>query len=128
MLDYKKDRLDYGEMLIPPEGYTLTKSIAATYSLDLNTLLSIPIALFYAQTMEGAGEGERIQLLEAIQRCPEVLRIYHQKGRIQVPRNQNRLYGLLEDCVIGVKPRSADSSFHPKVWILRYETDDGPAR
>ncbi len=128
MLDYKRDRLDYGEMLIPPPGYRLAKAIAATYSLDLNTLLSIPIALFYAQTMEGAGEGERIQLLEAIQRCPEVLRIYHQAGRIQVPRNQNRLYGLLEDCVVGVKPRSADSSFHPKVWVLRYESDDGPAR
>jgi hypothetical protein len=45
-----------------------------------------------------------------------------------VPRSHNRLYGLLEDCVIGVKPRSADSSFHPKVWILRYESDAGPAR
>ncbi len=128
MLDYKRNRLDYGEMLIPPQGYRLAKAIAATYSLDLNTLLSIPIALFYAQTMEGAGEGERVQLLEAIQRCPDVLRIYHQKGRIHVPRNQNRLYGLLEDCVIGVLPKNADSSFHPKVWILRYETDDGPAR
>lgn len=128
MLDYKRNRLDYGQMLIPPRGYRLAKAIAATYSLDLNTLLSIPIALFYSQTMEGTGEGERIQLLEAIQRCPNVLRIYHQKGRIHVPSNQNRLYGLLEDCVIGILPKSADSSFHPKVWILRYETDDGPAR
>jgi hypothetical protein len=42
-LDYKEDRLDYGEMLVPPEGYTLAKAVAATYSLDLNTLLSIPI-------------------------------------------------------------------------------------
>jgi hypothetical protein len=72
MLDYKGDRLDYGEMLFPPEGFRLVKAIAVTYSLDLNTLLSIPIALFYAQTLEGIGEGERIQLLEAIQRCPEV--------------------------------------------------------
>ena len=128
MLDYRRNRLDYGEMLVPPEGYRLARALAATYSLDLNTLLSIPIALFYAQTLEGTGEGERIQLLESIQRCPEVLRIFHQKGRIQVPRNQNRLYGLLEDCVVGVLPKSADSSFHPKVWMLRYETDDGPAR
>lgn len=128
MLDFKRNRLDYGEMLMPPPGYRLARAVAATYSLDLNTLLSIPIALFYAQTMEGGGDGERIQMLEAIQRCPEVLRIYHQAGRIQVPRSHNRLYGLLEDCVVGVKPRSADSSFHPKVWILRYESDDGPVR
>ncbi len=128
MLDYKRNRLDYGEMLIPPQGYRLAKAVAATYSLDLNTLLSIPIALFYSQTLEGTVEGERIQLLEAIQRCPDMLRIYHQNGRIQVPRNQNRLYGLLEDCVVGVPARGADSSFHPKVWILRYEADDGPVR
>ena len=26
MLDYKRNRLDYGEMLIPPQGYRLTYS------------------------------------------------------------------------------------------------------
>ncbi len=128
MLDYKKNRLDYGEQLIPPTGYRLKRAVAATYSLDLNTLLSIPVALFYAQTLEGIEGGERVQLLEAIQRCPEVLRIYHQAGKIHVPRHQNRLYGLLEDCVVGVPPRDVDSSFHPKVWVLRYEPEQGPAR
>lgn len=128
MLDYKKNRLDYGEQLMPPTGYRLQRAVAATYSLDLNTLLSIPIALFYAQTLEGSGSGERVQLLEAIQRCPEVLRIYHQAGKIHVPRNQNRLYGLLEDCLFGVLPKDENSSFHPKVWLLRYEQDEGPAR
>lgn len=128
MLDCKRNRLDYGEMLIPPQGYRLAKAVAATYSLDLNTLLSIPIALFYSQTLEGTIEGERIQLLEAIQRCPDMLRIYHQKGRILVPREQNRLYGLLEDCVVGVPAQGADCAFHPKVWILRYEAEDGPVR
>ena len=128
MLDYKKDRLDYGEMLIPPEGYTLTRAVAATYSLDLNTLLSIPIALFYAQTLEGIGSGERIQLLEAIKRCPDVLRVYHQQGRISVPKKHNRLYGLLESCVIGIPPNGVYSSFHPKVWVLRYEAEEAPTR
>src|SRR3712207_1834994 len=111
MLDYKKNRLDYGEQLIPPPGYRLKRAVAATYSLDLNTLLSIPVALFYAQTLEGIDGGERVQLLEAIQRCPEVLRIYHQKGKIHVPRQHNRLYGLLEDCLVGVPPKDVDSSF-----------------
>jgi len=50
MLDFRNDRLDYGRLLIPPEGYRLDRAIAATYSLDLNTLLSIPVALFYSQT------------------------------------------------------------------------------
>ena len=126
MLDVKKHRLDYGAMLIPPSGYRLAKAIAATYTLDLNTLLSIPVALFFSQTLEGNFETERVQLLEAIQRCPEVLRIYHQRGKIHVPRKHNRLYGLLEPCVVGILPDNAYTSFHPKVWVLRYEHDNQP--
>ena len=126
MLDIKKHRLDYGAMLIPPKGYRLAKAVAATYTLDLNTLLSIPVALFFSQTLEGNFEAERVQLLEAIQRCPDVLRIYHQKGKIHVPRKHNRLYGLLEPCVVGILPDDAYTAFHPKVWVLRYEHDEEP--
>jgi len=124
MLDIKKHRLDYGAMLIPPKGYRLAKAVAATYTLDLNTLLSIPVALFFSQTLEGNFETERVQLLEAIQRCPDVLRIYHQRGKIHVPRKHNRLYGLLEPCVVGILPDDAYTAFHPKVWVLRYEHDE----
>jgi HKD family nuclease len=126
MLDVNKHRLDYGTMLIPPKGYRLAKAVAATYTLDLNTLLSIPVALFFSQTLEGNFEAERVQLLEAIQRCPEVLRIYHQRGKIHVPKKHNRLYGLLEPCVVGILPDNAYTSFHPKVWVLRYENDGQP--
>ena len=126
MLDVKKHRLDYGAMLIPPSGYWLARAVASTYTLDLNTLLSIPVALFFSQTLEGNFETERVQLLEAIQRCPEVLRIYHQRGKIHVPKKHNRLYGLLEPCVVGILPVDAYTSFHPKVWVLRYEHDDQP--
>ena len=126
MLDVKKHRLDYGAMLIPPKGYRLAKAVAATYTLDLNTLLSIPVALFFSQTLEGNFDAERVQLLEAIQRCPDVLRIYHQKGKIHVPRKHNRLYGLLEPCVVGILPDDAYTAFHPKVWVLRYEHDEEP--
>jgi hypothetical protein len=128
MLDVRKDRLDYGDMLIPPSGYRLARAIAATYTLDLNTLLSIPVALFFSQTMEGYFDAERIQLLEAIQRCPDVLKIYHQKGKIHVPKKRNRLYGLLEPCVVGILPDDVHTSFHPKVWVLRYEHDDQPVK
>ena len=43
MLDVKHNRLDYGELLIPPTGFRLSRAIATTFSLDLNTLLSIPM-------------------------------------------------------------------------------------
>lgn len=43
VLDFRQDRLDYGRLLIPPEDHRLDRAIAVTYSLDLNTLLSIPV-------------------------------------------------------------------------------------
>lgn len=128
MLDVRKHRLDYGAMLIPPSGYRLAKAVAATYSLDLNTLLSIPVALFFSQTLEGNFDAERIQILESIQRCPNVLRVYHQVGKIHVPKKHNRLYGLLEPCMVGILPDNAYTAFHPKVWVLRYEHEDLPIK
>jgi len=86
MLDVRKYRLDYGAMLIPPTGCRLAKAVAVTYSLDLNTLLSIPVALFILQTMEGNFDAKRVQILESIQRCLNVLRIFHQAGKIYVPQ------------------------------------------
>ena len=45
MLAPDKCRIDYGEQLIAPEGFELSQAIATTYSLDLNTLLTVPIAM-----------------------------------------------------------------------------------
>lgn len=123
MLDFRYDRIDYGQMLIPPEGYRLERAIAVTYSLDLNTLLSIPIALFYSQTLEGQLTGERFQVLEAIQQTAECVTVYCQEGHIHVPSRYNRLFAFMEEMIVQVRPSNAFTSFHPKVWIIRYVED-----
>lgn len=129
MLDYRRDRVDYGEMLIPPQGYRLERAVAATYSVDLNTLLSVPVALIYAQTMEGKLDGDRFQILEAIQQIAKLVTVYHQKGQLHVPSKYNRLYAFLEDMLVPVYPATAFTSLHPKLWVLRYghEAADQPA-
>ena len=43
MLDVKRNRLNYGELISPPEGFELTKAIGTTYTLDLYALLAIVI-------------------------------------------------------------------------------------
>lgn len=124
MLEFRNDRLDYGRLLIPPEGHRLDRAIAATYSLDLNTLLSIPVALFYSQTLEGQLQGERFQLLEAIQRTAGLVTVYCQHGQIHVPDRYNRLFAFMEQMIVPVTMGDAFSSFHPKVWVLRYRSED----
>ena len=123
MLDFRNDRLDYGRQLIPPDGYRLDRAIAATYSLDLNTLLSIPVALFYSQTLEGKLDGERFQVLEAIRRTADIVTVYCQERQIHVPDRYNRLFAYMEDMIVQVRMANAFSSFHPKVWVLRYVQD-----
>lgn len=120
MLDCKRNRLDYGELLCPPDGYRLDRGIAATYSADLGTLLSIPVALEYAQTLEGDLTGTRFQLLEAIKQFSRKVKIYHQKGQLHVPAKLNWLHAYLEDSLVPILPDEAFSSFHPKIWVIRY--------
>lgn len=124
MLEFRNDRLDYGRLLIPPEGYRLDRAVAATYSLDLNTLLSVPVALFYSQTLEGQLQGERFQLLEAIRRTADIVTVYCQHGQIHVPERYNRLFAFMEQMIVPVTMGDAFSSFHPKVWVLRYGPKD----
>lgn len=127
MLDTKRDRLDYGQMLIPPAGYRLERAVGATYSADLNTLLSIPVALVYARTLEGTLDPERFEVLEAIKSIAKRVTVYHQQGCLHVPARYNRLYAFLEDMLVPVRPDTAFTSFHPKVWVLRYVAEEAPA-
>jgi hypothetical protein len=120
MLDCKRNRLDYGQLLCPPPGYHLDQAVAATYSADLATLLSIPVALVYAQTLEGDLSGARFQLLEAIKQFSSRVKVYHQAGQLHVPTKLNWLYAHLEDALEEVLPDDAFTAFHPKVWIIRY--------
>lgn len=124
VLDFRHDRLDYGKMLIPPPGYRLERAIAATYSLDLNTFLSIPVALLFSQTLEGKLTGERFQVLDAISRSAEVVTVYCQEGGIHVPKRYNRLFAFMENMIVQVRSADAFTSFHPKIWVIRYVRED----
>jgi hypothetical protein len=124
MLDCKRNRLDYGELLRPPSGFEFDRAVATTYSADLGTLLSIPIALVYAQTLEGDLTGTRFQLLEAIKQFSRQVKVYHQKGQLHVPAKLNWLHAYLEDALVAVLPDDAYSAFHPKLWVIRYTPKD----
>ena len=55
MLIPDKNRFDYGEQLCPPEGFEFDKAIATTYSLDLNALMGISIALCFNKFLRPFG-------------------------------------------------------------------------
>jgi hypothetical protein len=127
MLKPHSDRLDYGALLIPPEGFTLAEAVGTTYSLDLDALVSIPVALYFSHSLDVDAAKNLVPLLEAIRRAGTRVRVFCQQGQIKVPASRHRLYAFLEPCVVEV-PHRLDSSFHPKVWVLRYADGDSAVR
>jgi hypothetical protein len=113
------------EALQPPDGFVFDQALAATYSLDLTTLLAVPLhlSLFASGDTKSLLENQ-IALLEALRRTVSRMGIYCQQGQIHIPNLPHVLYGLLEPGVVGVRsPRGG--SFHPKFWILRFSDPAG---
>ncbi len=121
MLDYKKNRLDYGKQLNPPEGFVMERAVATTYSLDLTAFLSIPVALFYKRNLDGKVSEDRMDIFDSIQKTSHSITIYCQKGKLKVPKSNNRIISFIEDSVVEVLPANAFTSFHPKIWVIRYK-------
>lgn len=120
MLRPDKDRVDYGEELYPPEGYILSSAIGCTYSLSLETLMTIPISLALSSEMNFDGNRGRLQILDGLIKTMGKIKVYCQRGKILVPSNELNLYSLLENSISQVMPK-VNSSFHPKLWVVRYE-------
>jgi len=52
MLKPNDNRIDYGEELNAPDKYELDAAVATTYSLDLDALLAVSVALGFKDTLE----------------------------------------------------------------------------
>ncbi len=117
----------YLEVLRPPQGYTLDRGTASTFSLDLLTLLIAPLSMvmFEAQSDEELLK-DPVQILEALRRTADKISIFCQRGRIMIPKVKNLLYSYLEQTVIEVESPNPNGSFHPKTWLLRFVSEDKP--
>ena len=110
--------------LRPPPGYIFCGGLATTYSLDLTTLLSVPLNLALRSSDDrNAMLQDGVALLEALRRTTDRLSIFCQQGRISAPAKDHVLYGLLESCVVEVTAPQG-GVFHPKIWVLRFERPD----
>lgn len=120
MLDPSERRLLF-ECLRPPEGWQLDYGVATTFSLDLLTLLTLPLAftLFDWEDKEGGPTADPHALLEALRRYASRLSIFCQAGQIHVPPPGRLLLGYLEESVHeSVAP--AGGAFHAKITVLRF--------
>ncbi|AZA56975.1 hypothetical protein EG350_07220 [Chryseobacterium shandongense] len=89
--------------------------------MDLYALLAIPVAMFYAKSMEGDFQQNRYDVLDAIRQSKDKIDLFCQRGKICVTNKYNSLLAFMEDCVEEITPAIANASFHPKIWVLRFE-------
>lgn len=128
MLNPNNNRLDYGEILSPPNNYELDFAIGTTYSLDLDALVGAAISLGLSQETDTSLINNPIFLLEALRTTGDKIILFCEGGQIHLPNQPNPLYILLEEMVFQVNNskliQSKYASFHPKFWLLRYVNEE----
>ena len=117
------------DSLRPPSGYRLRRAVGTSFTLDLMALLTAPLAFtfFDAHDDDGAPVADPVALLEALRRHAEKVTLFCQAGMIGVPRPDQPLLAFLEASVIAVQPPHKGGIFHPKLWVLNFQPEEGPA-
>ncbi|MGI3784205.1 MAG: hypothetical protein ACRYG2_25890, partial [Janthinobacterium lividum] len=106
--------------LRPPSGMVLGQAVATTFTLDLETAMSIPIAFARGRSQDLT---DPISVMEALRDCADRIDIFCQAGAIRPPTTQSTLFAFLEPMITQVWERSR--LFHPKIWLLRYDSPQG---
>lgn len=119
------DRSVLSDALTPPAGFEFDSGFISTYSLDLVTLLGLPVYLAWmASATDTEGPPEALAVIESMRRVAGRLTVFCQRARIHAPRVASPLLGLLEPMVREVTPPHG-GVFHPKVWLLKFLRHDG---
>jgi hypothetical protein len=115
------------DALRPPAGYGVEIAVGTTYSLNLTALLLAPLsfALFDQSKSDDIGAVDPIRLLEAVRRHARHTTVFCQAGGIHVPSTYRSILTFVEDSVLQVMPFHEGTTFHPKVWALRFVDQDG---
>lgn len=132
MLEPNRRRL-FLDTLRPPEGYAFDRAIGTTFTLDLMTLLSVPLAFTFRDAHDGNGHlaSDPLALLESARQNANRIVLFCHGGRTSVPRSGQFALAFIEQSVVPVFPShrgEASAVFHPKLWVLRYVAPDKPAR
>lgn len=116
------NRLDYGKSLMPDEGWETSWAIGTTYSLDLEVLLSVPLALFHAEYLsETTSENNlRADMLDALVKVHDKMFVFVHENNITAKCGYSMLMGFLDQNIWNIPLDSPNKNFHPKVWLIRY--------
>ena len=112
------------ELLRPPSGFQLDLAVLSTYTLDLETLLALPLSVL-AHSDGGLDEllADPLCLQQAIRDAGDRIHAFVDESGIAIPRSARSLYSMLESSVHAVRAPNG-GAFHPKVWVARFVASD----
>ncbi len=118
---HPEERHSLTEALRPPPGWKLDQALGTTYTLDLMTLLSVPLSFTFFDIEDSAGKpiADPIRIMEALRRYAHRVHVFSQSGRIAFSKPNRLLNVFIENSVHAVKASRA-GVFHPKMWALRF--------
>ena len=105
------------DALRPAPGQTLDRAVATTFTLDLSTALTIPLAFAGFRFDE---QPDPMEVMEALRGVSERLDVFCQAGAINPGGWPSDLLALLKNVIHEVRRPRPYHVFHPKVWALRY--------
>ena len=108
------------DALRPPAGYSLDRAIATTFTLDLETALTVPLAFAGFRLEE---QPDPIEVMQSLRGMSERIDVFCQAGAIGAGRWPSDLLALLEDVVHPVQRPRPGHIFHPKTWVLRFRDE-----
>jgi len=116
------DRALLLDALRPPGGTRLRRAVGTTFTLDLATALTVPLA-FAGHSLKN--KPDSILTMDGIRQSADLLDIFCQAGGIAGGRWPSDLIALLESVVHEIRRPRPGHLFHPKVWVAQYSDDAG---
>ena len=114
--------LIYGEQLVS-DGCKVEFAVGLSYSLNLEAMLTVPLAFGDLGELDSSVKQSPAFLLEGIRRSSDKIALFCNKGGIHVPNETRTIYSLLETSIFEVQNgKDVLSNFHPKLWLVK-ETD-----
>ncbi len=122
------NRVDYGRMLMPDDGWRTSWAVGTTYSLDLEVLMGIPLALFHGKYLSETTDlrNLRTDMLDALNKVRERLFVFVHENNIYAKYDYSMLMGFLDQNIWNIPLDKVTRNFHPKVWLVRYENMQHP--
>lgn len=113
------------ELLRPPSRSRLDFAVVLSYTLNLEALLALPLAVVSHQE---AGIDELLQdpirLLQSLREVGDRIHVFVDEAGVHVPQRRHPVFVALEDSVHLVRAPKG-GVFHPKLWVARFVKSEG---